>query len=412
VTDLHDRLAFFLATDALKEIHRANWIYSRQRHETVAEHSWHVLLLAMLLADAAPDGVDHDHVRDLLVVHDLVEVYAGDTPLWDDALQPGSEEREMLAGERLMALLPADVAPRFDPLWREFQAQETEEARFARAIDTLHPVLMSWSPGGHGHSHGDITPARLFDRKRPTIEAYPHLWDCLLHTVQGAVSCGMLPPDHVVERGRIVHLSPESQEFLDRLDFFLIADRLKEVRRANRIHTVSRYESVAEHSWHAILLSMLLQDIAPEGTDHSRVCALLVVHDLVEVYAGDTPLWNTELQGSETERELEAAYQLLGHLPKDVRDHFDALINEFLNQETGEARLARAIDSLHPLVMSWTEGGFGHPEHNFTPTWLIERKRPTIESFPALWDLALRIFQGAVDRGLLPPDGMIQRRGR
>src|SRR5690606_9623575 len=103
---------------------------------------------------------------------------------------------------------------------------------------------------------------------------------------------------------------------------------------------------------------------------------------------------------------------LLGLLPKDVSDHFDTLINEFLNQQTGEARFARAIDSLHPLVMSWTEGGFGHPEHNFTPTWLIERKRPTIESFPTLWDLALRIFQGAGDRGLLPPDGMIKRRGR
>ena len=77
--DLHERLTFFLATDALKETRRANWTYTAARFETVAEHNWHTLLLAMLLADAAPEGVDHNRVRDLLIVHDLVEVYAGDT---------------------------------------------------------------------------------------------------------------------------------------------------------------------------------------------------------------------------------------------------------------------------------------------------------------------------------------------
>jgi putative hydrolase of HD superfamily len=154
----------------------------------------------MLLADAAPEGVDHNHVRDLLIVHDLVEVYAGDTPIWDDAGRATEAEREQAAGERLMAMLPDDIFPRFDPLWREYQAQETAEARFARAIDSLHPVLMAWSAGAHGHANTGITPTRLLERKRPTIEQYPALWALVLRIVQDAVDRGAMPPDEVIQR--------------------------------------------------------------------------------------------------------------------------------------------------------------------------------------------------------------------
>ena len=198
--ELFDRLTFFLATDALKETRRANWIFTSARFETVAEHNWHTLLLAMLLADAAPEGVDHNHVRDLLIVHDLVEVYAGDTPIWDDAARATEAEREAAAGERLMALLPDDIFPSFDPLWREYQAQQTPEARFARAIDSLHPVLMAWTEGAHGHALKDITPTRLLERKRPTIEQYPALWDLVIRIVQDAVDRGALPPDDRIKR--------------------------------------------------------------------------------------------------------------------------------------------------------------------------------------------------------------------
>ena len=414
--DLHDRLAFFLATDALKETRRANWIYSRQRRETVAEHSWHTLLLAMLFADAAPDGINHNHVRDLLIVHDLVEVYAGDTPLWEDVLQSGAAERELLAGERLMSLLPDDIFPRFDPLWREFQEQKTEEARFARAIDTLHPVIMSWSRGGHGHSNGDITPARLFERKRPTIEAYPHLWGCLLQTVQDAVDCGMLPPDHLVEQGRTAELTPESQDFLGRLEFFLVADQLKNVERGNLILSQPRRETVAEHCWHVSLLGMLLADCAPVDIDSDRVADLLIVHDLVEVYAGDTDI-EVYLADPDSvlEREAEAARKLLGLLPAEPRVRFETLIEEFQAQATPEARFARAIDTLHPTMMTWVEGALVHPDRDDAPTSasaVIERKRGMLESYPHLWVLFNRIVRSATDCGRLPPGDLIQRRDR
>jgi putative hydrolase of HD superfamily len=197
VTPLHDRLEFFLATDALKELSRANWIYSRDRTETVAEHSWHVILLAMLFEDVAPEDTDHDHVRDLLTVHDLVEVYAGDTVLWDDIPLADVDAREQAAGERLMAMLPEGPRERLDPLWREFQAQETIEARFARAIDAIHPMITSWSPGANGHQNKTLTPSRILNRKQPFLMEFPALWELAQSLVAGAVERGLLAPDEV-----------------------------------------------------------------------------------------------------------------------------------------------------------------------------------------------------------------------
>ncbi len=207
MTDLHARLAFFLATDALKELQRANWVHSTPWFENVAEHSWHATLLAMLFADAAPEETDHGNVLDLLVVHDLVEVYAGDTPAYDEAPRETEAERELVAGERLMALLPEGIRNRFDALRREFQGQETEEARFARAIDTLHPLIISYSQGGQGQSNATLTPSMILNRKRPTIEAYPVLWELVLRLLQGAVvrllqgavDRGALPPDDAIQ---------------------------------------------------------------------------------------------------------------------------------------------------------------------------------------------------------------------
>lgn len=200
MSSLQDRLSFFVATDALKETHRANWIWSEPRRETVAEHVWHCTLLAMLLADAAPDGTDHDHVRDLLTIHDLVEVYAGDTVIWDDAPETDVAARETAAGERLIAMLPASQQARFDSLWREFQAQQTVEARFARAIDSLHPMVMAWYPGSQGHAEKTLTPSRILVRKRPFIEPFPELWDLAQWLVQQAVDRGLIPADEMMTR--------------------------------------------------------------------------------------------------------------------------------------------------------------------------------------------------------------------
>ncbi len=198
MTPLHERLDFFVTTDRLKHTLRANWTYGEARQETVAEHTWHTTLLAMLLQDTAPNGTDQSHVRDLLVVHDLVEVFAGDTVLWDDVPQEDVSGREQAAGERLMALLPEEQRVRLDPLWREFQAQETAEARFARAIDAIHPMVISWFPGAPGHANKTLTPTRILTRKRPFLEPFPPLWDLAHWLVGQAVAQELIPGDEWV----------------------------------------------------------------------------------------------------------------------------------------------------------------------------------------------------------------------
>lgn len=201
MNQLASRLEFFVATDRLKAERRANWVRNEPRFESVAEHVWHTTLLAMLFADAAPDGVDHNRVRDLLIVHDLVEVFAGDVPIWDQQANDGVEAREWAAGVRLTALLPQDQRQRMDILWQEFQQQQTTESRFARAIDSLHPMIVSWFPPAIGHERAaELTATRIIDRKRPTLEEFPMLWDLAQWLVVQAVEQGFLAPDETSQR--------------------------------------------------------------------------------------------------------------------------------------------------------------------------------------------------------------------
>lgn len=196
MSDLASRLEFFAATDKLKSIQRANWVREDKRFESVAEHVWHTTLLAMLFADTAPDGIDDNRVRDLLTVHDLVEVYAGDVPIWDQHEGDDLDAREHAAGVRLMALLPDSQRDRFDLLWQEFQAQRSDESRFARAIDAIHPMIMSWFPPGIGHARAyQITPTAIIERKRPIIQSYPALWQLARWLVLQAVEQGFIPAD-------------------------------------------------------------------------------------------------------------------------------------------------------------------------------------------------------------------------
>ena len=190
------RLAFLGASDSLKKIERANTITTGDRQENVAEHSWHLSLMSLLFADAAPPGTDHHHVRDLLIVHDLVEVFAGDTVIWDTTPDAAIRERETAAAHQLFAILPEVEGSRLHDLWQEFDQQVTIEARFARALDALHPMLMSWGPTSAGHPlAAELSPSRVLDRKRQWLAAFPDLWDIAQQIVQSAVDRGLLPPD-------------------------------------------------------------------------------------------------------------------------------------------------------------------------------------------------------------------------
>lgn len=189
---LDRQLEFLYISDRLKTVTRQNRLHDGSRDENVAEHSWHLTLMALLFAEHAPEGVDLAHVIKLLIVHDLVEIYAGDTMILSDEIAAGVRVREEAAAEGLFALLPDDQRAYFMALWREFEARETAEARFAKALDALHPPLLTWGKGGKGSRHHDLRAAQVVAWKRAYLEPYPELWALLEQTLNEAVADGIL----------------------------------------------------------------------------------------------------------------------------------------------------------------------------------------------------------------------------
>jgi putative hydrolases of HD superfamily len=146
---LDQQIRFVLEADRLKTVLRQSTITDGSRHENSAEHSWHLALMALTLAEHAPPGTDLGRVTAMLVLHDLVEIDAGDLFLYADAAaQARQEEAERAAADRLFAILPGAQAARLRGLWEEFEERRTAEARFARALDRLQPMLLNMQTGG------------------------------------------------------------------------------------------------------------------------------------------------------------------------------------------------------------------------------------------------------------------------
>src|SRR5262249_448376 len=141
--DLAARLRFVLEADSLKSVLRRNSITDGSRRENTGEHSWHLALMATVLAPYSREPVDLARVVEMLLVHDLVEIDAGDAFLYDPAAREQKDELEQRAADRLYALIPGDVGTRLRARWDEFEAAATPEAQFAHSIDRLAPLLLN-----------------------------------------------------------------------------------------------------------------------------------------------------------------------------------------------------------------------------------------------------------------------------
>ncbi|KUP96450.1 HD domain-containing protein [Thermobifida cellulosilytica] len=145
---LTSQLRFALEVDKLKRVLRRSLLVDGARRENSAEHSWHVTVLARVFAEYAPEGTDIERVVNMLLLHDIVEIDAGDTFVYDSAAVRTQAERERAAADRIFALLPEDQTAWARKLWDEFEERRTPEARFAKAIDRLSPLLANWHTEG------------------------------------------------------------------------------------------------------------------------------------------------------------------------------------------------------------------------------------------------------------------------
>lgn len=177
-SDLDARMAFLLEADRLKSVVRATRLADGSRHENSAEHSWHLALFALTLAPHAPEGVAIDRVIRMLILHDLVEIDAGDTPIFGEA--PSQAADEVAAADRLFALLPVPQGAAFRALWDEFEAAETPDALFAKALDRFQPPTLNLANGGGSWIDYDVSEDRVRTRVGSRIaRGAPALWDWL-----------------------------------------------------------------------------------------------------------------------------------------------------------------------------------------------------------------------------------------
>jgi putative hydrolase of HD superfamily len=173
---LTQQLNFILEIDRLKGVMRRSMLVSGDRYENSAEHSWHVALMAVLLSEHSNEPVDVLHIVKMLLVHDIVEIDAGDTYAYDESGKQSQAEREQAAAERLFGLLPADQANEMKAAFFEFDARETAEAKMANAVDRLMPLLHNYySQGKEWRKHG-ITREQVIQRIGPVVEGSEALW--------------------------------------------------------------------------------------------------------------------------------------------------------------------------------------------------------------------------------------------
>lgn len=186
------QFAFLSEIDKMKSVLRRNILIDRTRQEDDAGHSWHMAMCAMLLSEYASEKVDLSRVIRMALVHDLVEVYAGDTFCYDVQGNLDKAARERAAADRLYALLPPDQGPELRALWEEFDRMDTPDSRFAAALDRLQPFLLNYHTGGHTWHLGHVTRAQLLARLDPIRVAAPALWDAVLSMLRECEERGWL----------------------------------------------------------------------------------------------------------------------------------------------------------------------------------------------------------------------------
>ena len=176
---LHDQIQFLAAIDQLKQVVRQSPIFGLSRKENTAEHSWHVAMYAAVLSGSVRPEADLTRVLKMLLIHDIVEIEAGDTPLHgDQSAQDGQAERELVAAEHVFGLLPEPQGEEFLALWKEFERGETSEARLSKALDRFQPVIQNLNNGGGTWTDNNVTREQVLDRCGPAIErGSPELWD-------------------------------------------------------------------------------------------------------------------------------------------------------------------------------------------------------------------------------------------
>jgi len=190
---LMKQIRFITEIDKLKQIYRQSVIIGAERNENDAEHSWHMAIMAILLSEySAAKDLDILKVIKMVLIHDIVEIDAGDTFCYDEKGYEDKEEREKKAAERIFNILPDDQAKEIRELWEEFEKLETDEAKFAACLDRLQPLILNYNTNGHTWQKPGVNKSKVLKRIGPLEENTPDLWEYAREILEDSIKKGYL----------------------------------------------------------------------------------------------------------------------------------------------------------------------------------------------------------------------------
>ena len=209
---LKKQVEFLLEADKMKSLYRQSYIINDEkrsdsmrdlegdegrykRRENDAEHSFHLALFAMTLAEHANIPVDLLRVMKMVIIHDIVEIDAGDTYCYDSKGYESKREREERAADRLFGILPEDQAKEYRALWEEFEAMDTAESRFAASLDRMQPMLLNYSKNGLSWREHGISYGQVYDRNKHIADGSEELWEYMEAVLEDALGRGFLKKD-------------------------------------------------------------------------------------------------------------------------------------------------------------------------------------------------------------------------
>jgi putative hydrolase of HD superfamily len=193
VNRLEQQIGFLLELDKAKTIGRQSYLTNGERKENDAEHMWHLALLVLVLAEHAGEPIDAVRVLKMVLLHDIVEIDAGDTYIYDEVGKATQAVREGQAADRIYGLLPPDQEAELREIWEEFEARVTPESRFAAAVDRLQPLLLNLATEGRAWKEHGMTADRVWAVNRKIAEGSPALWAYVEGLLADAVARGYLP---------------------------------------------------------------------------------------------------------------------------------------------------------------------------------------------------------------------------
>lgn len=192
---LEKQIEFLVEVDKVKSIFRQTKLADGSRRENDAEHSWHLALAAILLKEHADQDVDLLKVMSMVLIHDLVEIDAGDTYAYDVAGNETKRAREVAAADRIYAILPEDQGKMLYDLWEEFESYETPEAKYAHLLDNFQPLLLNDAGDGKSWQEHTVHKSQIYKRNEKIDQSSVEIWECMKEIIQKHIDKGNIMED-------------------------------------------------------------------------------------------------------------------------------------------------------------------------------------------------------------------------